>query len=141
MTARQLDLLAGPRQRGRRPRVRVSEFKIHCGVSDILDRWLNPGWLWFHPANGELRDTPTGRRLKRMGVKPGVSDIILFGPGGHICALELKAPGGRPTVSQIASLEAVRAAGGQAAWVDSYQSAIAILSEWGALRRRVRVAA
>src|SRR5262245_61189782 len=138
----QLSLFAGPRQRGRRPKVRASEFVIHCMVADTLRRWLAPGWIWFHPANGELRQDSAGARLKRMGVRPGVSDIVLIAPaGGRVHALELKQWGKHPTEPQIAFLEAVQAAGGQSAWAESYEAAIAILSEWGALRRRVRVAA
>ena len=47
---------------------------------DTIRVGKSPGWIVFHPANGELRDTETGARLKRMGVLPGVSDIVLVGP-------------------------------------------------------------
>ena len=47
----------------------------------------------------------------------------------------------RPTEAQTAFLEAVRAAGGVAAWVDSYAAAIEQLKTWGALKTTIRVAA
>ncbi len=35
------------------------------------------GYRWFHPANGGSRNAIEGVKLKRMGVKRGVPDIIL----------------------------------------------------------------
>jgi hypothetical protein len=141
-TWRQLDLLKDPRrQRGTKPPP-AKEFAVHCMVADTLRRALASGWIWFHPANGELRDDATGGRLKRLGVRPGVSDFILVAPaGGRVHALELKRRGERPTEAQTAFLVAVRAAGGKAEWADSYQVAIEILAAWGALRRKIEIAA
>ena len=34
-------------------------------------------WLMYHVPNGEKRDKATAAKLKRMGVKPGVCDIVL----------------------------------------------------------------
>jgi hypothetical protein len=40
--------------------------------------YLEPkGYRWFHPANGGSRNAIEGAKLKRMGVKRGVSDIIM----------------------------------------------------------------
>ena len=91
MTAwRQLSLLKGPRQRGIRP-PRASEFATHCAIADTLRVGISPGWIWFHPPNGELRLDGAGARLKRMGTKPGASDFILIAPpAGRSHALELK---------------------------------------------------
>jgi hypothetical protein len=136
---RQLDLLRGPRQRGRRL-PSPSEFSVHCLVAQTLERWLVPGWTWWHPPNGELRETPTAIRLKRMGVRPGVSDFHLIGPPhASLHALELKRRGSKPTLAQAAFLQKVRTAGGYAAWVDSYEGAIDILTVWGALPRSFEV--
>jgi hypothetical protein len=35
---------------------------------------------WFHPPNGGFRNITTARRLRKMGVKPGVPDIIIITP-------------------------------------------------------------
>ena len=89
MVERQLDLLKGKRQKGV-VSPGPSEFEIHCMVADYLRHGLAPGWMWFHPANGELRNKATGGRLKRMGVMPGVSDIVLVcAPHATLHALEL----------------------------------------------------
>jgi hypothetical protein len=111
-------------------------------VADTLRLNLKPGWIWFHPPNGGFRTTAEAGKFKRMGVREGVSDFILIAPpGGRVHALELKKAGEKPSEAQVAFLEAVRAAGGQAAWVGGYVDAVRVLGEWGALRRRVEVAA
>jgi hypothetical protein len=142
MTALQLDLLKDPkRQRGTRPPP-AKEFPVHCAIADTIRRFKSPGWVWFHPPNGELRPDGAGARLKRMGTRPGASDFILAGPPqGRLHALELKRRGERPTEAQTAFLDEVRAAGGLAAWVDSYADAIEQLKAWGALRTTIIVSA
>jgi hypothetical protein len=142
MTGLQLDLLKDPkRQRGTRPPP-AKEFPVHCAIVDTIRLCKSPGWLWFHPPNGELRDDGAGARLKRMGTRPGASDFILAGPpAGRIHALELKRRGERPSEEQIAFLDDVRAAGGLAAWVDTYHDAIEQLKAWGALRTTIKVTA
>lgn len=130
--ARQRDLFT------RRPSRRAPplyEIAVHRMVAELLDRTLMPGWLWFHPANGEVRDKAAAGRLKSMGVKVGVSDIILISPpAGRVHALELKRQGETPRMTQKLFLEAVRGAGGQAAWADSFDGALAVLKGWGAVR-------
>jgi len=51
----------------------------------------------LHVPNGEYRARHTAARLKRMGVRPGVPDILILVPanGYHGMAIELKKPGGR----------------------------------------------
>jgi hypothetical protein len=44
-----------------------------------LARWLDfKGYLWCHCPNGEARDPRIGAKLKRMGVKRGVPDVLIF---------------------------------------------------------------
>lgn len=47
--------------------------------------------VWFHCPNGGKRDKVTAARLKQMGVRPGVADIIILHRGCPI-AIELKIP-------------------------------------------------
>jgi len=53
-----------------------------------------PGHFIFHPANGGKRNAREASRLKKMGVRPGVSDIIMLYPSGgfHGLLIELKSP-------------------------------------------------
>jgi len=115
------------------------ERQVHILIADTL-RWsISPGWVWFHPANGELRTDATGVLLKRMGVVPGVSDFILISPPhGKVHALELKRKGKKPTEEQALFLAQVGMAGGEVAWADNSKDAIEILKGWGALTTRLQ---
>lgn len=69
--------------------------------------WLTAKGIFFTAsANGELRHKAVAKKLKRMGVLPGVSDIIIFDPPPKFrdrkgVVLELKAlDGDEPTENQ-----------------------------------------
>jgi hypothetical protein len=88
---------------------------IQHAVATVLDELE---LLWFHPANeiGGLISPQALGRFITLGMKPGVSDcIILDAPPSHPTArgvaMELKAPGGRPTPRQRAFLDAARTRG------------------------------
>lgn len=59
--------------------------------------------LWFHVPNGKHRNKKVAAELKKMGVKPGVADLLLFRTGGRASvAVELKIPKtGRQSKDQI----------------------------------------
>ena len=99
--ARQLSLFRSRRQGGTAPPA-SSEYQLHCAVVDTIKRWIMPGWLFMHPASGETRDIVTAATLKKMGTCAGWPDLMLFGPSGEVCAIELKAKGGRLSEAQAA---------------------------------------
>ena len=107
---------------------------MHIALARLLDISLSGSFLWFHVPNGERRELKTAQLLVAMGVKPGVSDFILAGPGGQLHALELKRRGLKPTPTQRAFLRRVQAIGGNAAWADNFDDAVRILKDWGAVR-------
>ena len=99
----------------------------------------------MHPANGERRDALTGAKLKRMGVLAGASDLLLFRPGAcpHCnstrlegFALELKAPGGRPSEPQLDFMARFADAGGHTCIAEGLNQALAALESWQLLRGR-----
>jgi hypothetical protein len=151
MNEKQLDIFKGPRQRGVSTNKFHSptEFEIHVVVADMLRRWLEPNWIWFHPPNGGERPAVfikgrrisiEGGRLKRMGAKAGVSDIILAkAPTAQLHALELKRRGEEPTDEQLAWLLEVEALGGVSGWADSVKGAIEVLKKWGAISARIKL--
>lgn len=48
---------------------------------EIVAAWLNVHKIVYcHVPNGEWRHPATARRLKRLGVKPGVPDFLIFDP-------------------------------------------------------------
>jgi len=62
-----------------------------------LARWIDrrrPELLWTHPPNGGLRRVRQAAAFKRMGVKAGVPDILIFTPPPNTVvpgvAIELK---------------------------------------------------
>lgn len=91
------------------------------------------GVFAFHPANGGYRKPIEAAVMKGQGVKPGVPDIIAL-HAGKFFALELKAPGGRPTELQLECIAQINEQGGFAAWTDSLDRALAMLECWGLLR-------
>lgn len=72
--------------------------------------------IWFAVPNGEFRNIVTARKLRKMGVRPGVADyIMLHASGGYqiAYALELKREkGGRLSDDQKGFRDAWQAMGG-----------------------------
>jgi hypothetical protein len=72
-----------------------------------------PSVFAFHSANGGYRRPVEAARLKGLGVRPGVPDVIAF-HRGQVYAIELKTESGRATDSQLGAIEEIRAARGHA---------------------------
>lgn len=97
-----------------------------------------PGVVYFHVPNGARG---RGRKFqvqggigKGMGVRAGVSDLILL-HRGHFFALELKAGDkSRPTEEQMKFACDVNATGGHAVICHDLDRAIRCLEVWGLLR-------
>lgn len=68
-----------------------AETRLHIVIGEYLRAVLprEAAETLFHPANGENRSAKTGALLKRMGVKPGVSDWIFLWNGSTYC-IEVK---------------------------------------------------
>ena len=81
--------------------------------------------LMYHIPNEGKRSAATGAKMKRMGLRPGVSDICLpVARGGfHGLYIELKAVGGKPTATQLRFLDGVRREGYFAALCVGHESA------------------
>jgi hypothetical protein len=89
----------------------MTEAQIQETVARLLD---SLGLLWCHVPNGEWRDIKTAKRLKAMGVKRGVPDILIFDAprsGGIGLALELKTTTGRLSDEQEVWLDDLEARG------------------------------
>lgn len=58
--------------------------------------------IMYHVPNGEKRDKATAAKLKRMGVKPGVCDIVLPAARGgyHGLYIEMKVGDNKPSPEQ-----------------------------------------
>lgn len=83
-----------------------------------LARWLDfRGVLFCHVGNGEARSPAAGAKLKRMGVKSGVPDLLIFtppkDPDAHWrgVAIELKTKSGTVSGNQKAWLRRLEDSG------------------------------
>jgi len=118
-------------------RRRSPELQIHAAVVAHLRLRAKPDVLWLHCPNGERREKITGAKLKRLGVLPGASDLLLW-HNGHAFALELKRPGGRLSESQLEFLARFNDAGGHCAVAEGIDRALAVLESWNLLVGRVQ---
>lgn len=116
---------------------RSDELQLHIAVADYLKLALPAEVIWFHPANGEKRDLRSAAKLKAMGVKAGVADLIFALPGGRFGAIELKAGVGRPSEAQNAFALACADIGAAYGLCRSLNSVACVLASWGvALKAR-----
>jgi hypothetical protein len=117
-----------------------AEERIHIAIVNLLTATAAPGVRFHHVPNGGLRSKREAARFKLMGVKPGVSDLVISMPEGRTGYMEVKSPKGRLTEEQENFLAAMAANGNLTAVVRSLDEAADVLAAWGAIRR-VRVAA
>lgn len=97
---------------------------VRSGVNEETDQVLLVNWIlrtfgedvadcFHHSPNGGLRDKRTASRLKMMGTRRGVPDLMCFcGRDGYVgLALELKLAGGRVSADQQRWLDRLAAHG------------------------------
>jgi len=112
---------------------------IHQAVADHLRIRGRPGVVWWHTNNnigGRGRKFYVqGAIAKSLGVRAGVSDIVALYQS-RFFALELKAPGGRPSAAQLEFIADVEAAGGFTCIAEGVDQAIKALESWQLLRGR-----
>lgn len=108
----------------------MSETELHRSIAQMLDLL---GWLWCHCPNGGKRHLREAAKLKAMGVKPGVPDILIFesweygGRSGHGVAIELKGAKGRTTDAQEAWLGSLHNRGWLIAVCNSTEQVVEML--------------
>jgi hypothetical protein len=91
------------------------------------------GLVAFHVPNGGARRPVEAAIFRSLGVRAGVSDLIAV-HDAKIYALEIKAPGGRPTARQLEFIADMEAAGAHCCIAEGLDSALACLERWGLLR-------
>jgi hypothetical protein len=114
-------------------------------VVDFLEYAWPKHLPWWHVPNGEKRDhktrvdrrtgktvrySPTGQKLKAMGLKPGVADLCFVMPNGKGAFLELKRPGEDLSEDQEKFRDAVRPLGCGWAVADNFDEVQRILTRW-----------
>ena len=89
----------------------------------------------FAVPNGGYRRPVEAAIMKATGVVAGVPDTVWI-KGGLVFGLELKAPGGRVTENQLATMAAMEAAGAQTCLAEGLDQALEVLEARGLLRGR-----
>lgn len=131
-----LKLYSKPRRRKLGP-----EACLQMAVVEYLRLAGVPGLLFFSVPNERKCNPAKGAQLKRMGLLPGVSDLVIFVPKGDIdhvvLFLELKAKGGKQTEDQSA-FQGFAEDYGFYEVADNIDDAIRFLEGYGAIRTVVR---
>jgi hypothetical protein len=90
------------------PIKKIGQYQPYIGSEDnfqkAVARYLDAkGVLWFHCPNGGHRNVAEAAKLKAMGVKAGVPDVLIFQPqkGYHGFAIELKVAKNKRTEHQM----------------------------------------
>jgi len=104
-------------------------------VKHLLIR-TRPGVVWHSIPNEGVRSPQTGARLKKMGLRPGVADLVfILPPEGRAVYLELKAgKDGRQSKEQKQFEADAIAAGARYALARTLDEALKVLLEWGAIK-------
>lgn len=126
----------GRKLRAKRGRPVAGEDQVQFAVVQHL-RWLGrPDISWWHHPAGGWRALATGARLKALGARAGLPDILVL-IDGRLHGLELKRErGGRLSAAQIAMHAELRAAGAVISTARGLDEALTILQAWGALKPR-----
>jgi hypothetical protein len=129
------------KDRHRRPKVvvvpSVKEHQLQIALVQFLKLQARPDIEYFHPANGELRTDRQGAKLKAMGVRPGVSDLVFFMHEASrvpVLFLELKRRNGKLSDVQEHFRHRVTVLGYVYEWADSFDEAVRILRKYHVLR-------
>lgn len=104
---------------------------IRWAESAQCGKWKCLRWL-LHIPNERKCTQAQGARLKRMGVRSGVSDLFLPAPIGNYHGLwvEMKAPGGKATQNQMQFIADMRESGYAATVCIGYESAIRAIKDY-----------
>jgi hypothetical protein len=130
-----LALAQGRKVRPRRaPVYRPKEITLHMSVARLLREHARPEWMWFHSPNGEHRDVRVATKLKAMGVRKGIPDFVLVGPGGMPHFMEIKRAGSALGEEQSAFRAWGIKTGTPHCTVRSIDDVLAAFDAWGCLR-------
>jgi hypothetical protein len=110
--------------------LRRPEQDLHRMVWRFFEIALPEDCFAFHPANGGYRRAVEAAILKAMGVVRGVPDIIVIWQG-RVFGIELKADKGRTSMAQLATHQAMRAAGCEIAVCRTLDEVETAMRGWG----------
>jgi hypothetical protein len=111
----------------------ADEDAVHLAVVEHLRSRCKANIFWTHVPNGGHRHPLVGKKLKAMGTRAGVPDLLLL-IEGRLHALELKCLHGCASVVQRKVMKELEAAGAVTAIGRGVDEAVGILDSWGVFR-------
>jgi hypothetical protein len=117
-----------------------SEHLIQVRLCDYLAYAKRPDVYFFAVPNQSNRHISNAARMKAEGVRSGISDLIFMLPAGRVAFLEMKKPGGSLSDTQKNFRDICLALGHTWGLAKSVDEALALLTEWDALKPAYRVA-
>jgi hypothetical protein len=108
----------------------LKEFQHQQAFNKFME--LLPNILWSASISGVNLPKPTAVKIKSMGYKRGLPDIMIFEPRGgyHGLFIEMKRKGGKPTEEQKWFIEELNRRGYKAVICYGFQEAIEVVEEY-----------
>ncbi len=78
------------------------EDAIHAGIVEFLCMAAHSKLLWLHVPNGAMVKPSARMYFARLGVLPGVADLLFVLPDKSVAFMEIKGPDGRLSEAQQA---------------------------------------
>jgi len=110
------------------------EDAIHAGIVEFLTLAAHSKLLWLHVPNGAMVKPSARMYFARLGVLPGVADLLFVLPDKSVAFMEIKGPDGRLSEAQQAFQAKCALLKLRYRVVRSISEAEEILREWNALR-------
>lgn len=120
----------GTRPRNIRAVNLMREDNVQRLVVAHLQRRAAKGVIYWHTPNGGKRAISEAAKMKRLGVLPGVPDLLIL-RAGELFALELKTETGRLSDDQKHMLSELAKAGATTATAYGLDHALTLLEQWG----------
>jgi len=114
---------------------------IQKAIVSYMHMAAAPGVFIAAIPNGGLRSHLEAKIMKGLGVRAGVADLFVVGPGAKVYFVEVKAPKGRLSEHQIAFQDWCLKHQVPHAVVRSLDEAIEFFRRHGLVSDRVRIAA
>ena len=122
--------------KGTRGSRKSDERKLQCQIVALLRVAIAPKVIAYAVPNGMHSNAIHVSRMKAAGLRPGVADLTIILPGGHVHQVEVKVKGGVQSPDQKAFQLACIANGTPYHIVYDLDQALAVLTDIGALRTR-----
>jgi hypothetical protein len=114
------------------------EDAIHAGIVEFLTLAAHSKLLWLHVPNGAMVKPSARMYFARLGVLPGVADLLFVLPDKSVAFMEIKGPDGRLSEAQQAFQAKCALLKLKYRVCRSISDAEEILRSWGALRGAAR---